>query len=84
MCMAQSPFQVIDLSLHGLTIVLSLGYATAYLGMALARLGSMHTPFSIPFIAPIWLKVRKITLPLRPYGFCSLGIYLAWVFLVWT
>ena len=42
--MAQSPFQVIYLSLHGLTVVLSLGYAIAHLGMALARLGGMHTP----------------------------------------
>ena len=82
--MAQFPFQVIDLSLHGLTIVLSLGYATAYLGMALARLGSMHTPLSIPFIVPILLRVRKITLPLRPDGFCSLEIGLARDFLVWT
>ena len=84
LCMAQSPFQVIDLSLHGLTIVLSLGYATTYLGMALACLGSMYTPLSIPFIALILLRVRRITLPLRPNGFCSLGIGLAWVFLVWT
>ena len=82
--MAQSLFQVVYLSLHGLTVILSLGYATAYLGMALVRLGSMHTPFSIPFIAPILLRVKKITLPLRPYGLCSLGICLAWVFLVWT
>ena len=82
--MAQSFFQVFYLSLHGLTVVLSLGYVTAYLGMALARLGSMHTPLLIRFIALILLRARKITLLLRPYGFCSLGIYLAWVFLVWT
>ena len=84
LCMAQSLFQVVYLSLHDLTVVLSLGYATAHLGMALARLGGMHTPLSIPFIAPILLRVRKTSLPLRPYGFCSLGICLAWVFLVWT
>ena len=42
--MAHSPFQIIYLSLHGLTIVLSPGYATTHLGMALARLGGMHTP----------------------------------------
>ena len=82
--MAQSPFQVIDLSLHGLTIVLSLGYATTYLGIALTCLGSMYTPLLIPFIALILLRVRRITLPLRPNGFCPLGIDLAWVFLVWT
>ena len=82
--MAQSLFQVVYLSLHGLTIVLSLGYATIYLGMALAHLGSMHTPLLIPFIAPILLRVRKITLPLKPDGFFLVGIGLAWVFLVWT
>ena len=84
LCMAQSLFQVIYLSLHGLTVVLSLGYATAYLGMALAHLGIIHTPILIPFIAPILLKVKKITLPLRPYGFCLLGVCLTWVFLVWS
>jgi len=61
-----------------------MGHATAHLGVALARLGGMHTPFSIPFNAPILLKVRKFTLSLGPYGFCPLGICLAWVFLVWT
>ena len=82
--MAQSPFQVVVLSLHGLTVVLSLGYATTYLGMALAHLGSMHTPLSIPFIALILLRVRRIILPLRPDGFYSLGISFAWIFLLWT
>ena len=82
--MAQSPFQVINLSLYDLTIVLSLGYATTYLEIASARLGSMYTPLSIPFIALILLRVKRITLPLRPNGFCLLGIGLAWVFLVWT
>ena len=82
--MAQSPFQVIDLSLHGLTIVLSLEYATTYLRMALARLGSMYTPLLIPYIALILLRVKRIILSLRPNGFHSLGIGLAWVFLVWT
>ena len=72
--MAQSPFQVVVLSLHGLTVVLSLRYVTTYLGMALAHLGSMHTPLSIPFIAPILLRVRRITLPLRLNEFCPLGI----------
>ena len=79
-------FQVIYLLLHGLVAVLSLGYATAHLGVAFARLGSIHTPFSIPFILLILFtfRVRKITLLLGFYEFCSLGIPLAWVFLVWT
>ena len=80
--MTQSLFQVVYLSLLGLTVVLSLGYVTTYLGMALARLSSMHTSLLIPFITLILLRVRRITLPLRPNGFCPLGINLAWVFLV--
>ena len=80
--MAQPLFQVVYLSLHGLKVVSPLGYAIAYLGVALARLGNMYTPLSIPFIALILLRVRRITLPLRPNGFCPLGIGLAWVFLV--
>ena len=43
--MAQSPLQVIYLLLHGLVVVLSLGYVTAHLGGAFARLGDMHIPF---------------------------------------
>ena len=39
--MAQSLFQVVYLSLHGLTVVLSLGYATAY---AHSHLNSFHCP----------------------------------------
>ena len=72
--------------LHGLVAVLSLGYATAYSGVAFARLGGIHTPFSIPFILLIlfMLRAKEITLLLGSYGFCPLGIPLAWVFLVWT
>ena len=84
--MAQFLFQAIYILLYGLVAVLSLGYVTAHLGMAFARLGGMHTPFSIPFILLIlfMFRARKITLSLGSYGFCPLGIYLAWVFLVWT
>ena len=72
--MAQFLFQVIYLLLHGLVVVLFLGYATAHLGVAFARLGGMHTPLSILFILLIlfMFRARKITLSL------------AWVFLVWT
>ena len=48
LCVAQFLFQVIYLLLHGLAVVLSLGYANAHLGVAFARLGGMHTPLSIP------------------------------------
>ena len=86
MCVAQCLFQVIYLMLHGLVVVLSLGYTTTHLGVAFARLGGMHTPLSIPFILLIlfMFRARKITLSLGSYGFYPLGICLAWVFLVWT
>ena len=84
--MVQFLFQVIYLLLHGLVVVLSLGYVIAHLGVAFARLGDIHTPFSIPFILLIlfMFRARKITLSLGSYGFCPLGICLEWVFLVWT
>ena len=84
--MAQFLFQVIYLLLHGLVVVLSLGYATAHLGVAFTRLGGILTPLSIPFIPLIlfMFRARRITLSLGPYGFCPLGTCLAWVFLVWT
>ena len=86
LCMAQFLFQVIYLLLYGLVVVLSLGYATAYLGVVFARLGGIHTPLSIPYILLILFMIRdkKITLLLGSYGFYPLGTYLAWVFLVWT
>ena len=77
--MAQFLFQVIYLLLHGLVVVLSLGYATTHLGVAFTRLGGIHTPLSIPFILMIFFmfRARKITLLLGSYGFCPLGTYLA-------
>ena len=84
LCVAQFLFQVIYLLLHGLVVVLSLGYESAHLGVAFARLGGMHTPLSIPFILLIlfMFRAKKITLSLESYRFCQLGICLAWVFLV--
>ena len=83
---AQFLFQVIYLLLHDLIVVSSLGYATAHLGVAFARLGGIHAPLLIPFILLILFMIRaiKITLLLGSYGFCSLGTCLAQVFLVWT
>ena len=84
--MVQFLFQVIYLLLRGLVVVLSLGYAIAHLGVAFAYLGGIHTPHTIPFILLIlfMFRARKITLLLGSYGFCPLGIPLAWVFLMWT
>ena len=86
LCVAQFLFQVIYFLLHDSVIVLSLGYVTAHLGVAFARLGGMHTTLSIPFILLIlfMFRARKITLSLGSYRFFLLGIYLARVFLLWT
>ena len=77
--MARFLFQVIYLLLHGLVVVLSLGYTIAHLGVAFSRLGGIHTPLSIPFIILIlfMFRTRKITLLLGSYRFCLLGIPLA-------
>ena len=78
--MLQLSFQVIYLSLHSLMIVSPLGYVTTYLGMTLARLGSMYASLMIPSVA--W--VGRIILPLRLNGFCLLRISLVGILLVWT
>ena len=77
---SQLSFQVIYLSLHGLVIVSPLGYVTTYLGMTLARLGSMYASLMIHFVA--W--VGRIILPLRLNGFCLLRVSLVRILLVWT
>ena len=84
LCTAQLLFQVVYLSLHGLIVVSPLGYATAYLGVALARLSSMYASLSVPSIAQIWLRIQRIILSLRPNRLCLLRANLAWIFLVWT
>ena len=61
-------------------IVASLGDVTTYLGMTLARLGSVYASLMIPFVA--W--VGKIILPLRLNGFCLLRVSLVRILLVWT
>ena len=77
---AQLSFQVIYLSLHGLMVVSPLRHVTTYLGMTLARLGSMYTSLMIPSIA--W--VGMIILPLRLNRFCLLRVSLVGILLVWT
>ena len=86
LCTTQFLFQVIYLLLHGLIVVLSLGYMIAHLGVTFTRLDGIHTPLSIPFILLILFifSARKITLLLGSYRFYLLGIPLTWVFLVWT
>ena len=77
---SQLSFQVVYLSLHGLMIVSPLGYMATYLGMTLARLGSMHTSLTVPSTA--W--VGKVTLSLGLNGFCLLRVSLERILLVWT
>ena len=79
LCMAQLSLQVIYLSLHGLFIILSLGYVTAHTGMASASLCGVYAPLlkpSILFIL-IMLRVGKVALllgsgRLRLMGACSM------------
>ena len=78
--MSQLSLQVIYLSLHGLMTVSPLGYVTIYLGMTLARLGSMYASLTIPSAA--W--VGRIILPLGLNGFCLLKVSLVRILLVWT
>ena len=57
-----------------------LGHVTAYLGVTLARLGSMHASLMIPSAA--W--VGRVILSLGLNGFCLLRVSLMRILLVWT
>ena len=74
--MTQFLFQVIYLLLYGLVVVLSLGYATAHLGVAFACLGGIHTPFTIPFILLIlfMIEASKITVSWDRMGSVCWGV----------
>ena len=79
LCMAQFSLQVVYLSLHGLFIVLSLGYVTAHMRTASASLNGVYTSLSKPSILfiSITLKVGKVALllgssRLRLVGACSI------------
>ena len=79
LCMAQLSLQVIYLSLHGLFIILSLGYVIAHTRMASASLSGVYTSLSKPSILfiSITFKVGKVTLLLgssrfRLMGACSM------------
>ena len=79
LCMAQLSLQVIYLSLHGLFIILSLGYVTAHARMAFAILSGVYAPLSkssVLFIS-ITLRVWEVALLLgsswlRLMGACSM------------
>ena len=58
LCMAQLSLQVIYFSLHGLFIVLSLGYVIAHTGMASASLSGVYTPLSKPFVLFVSIMLR--------------------------
>ena len=79
LCMAQLSLQVIYFSLHGLFIILSLGYVTAHTRMASASLSGVYAPLSkssVLFIS-ITLRVWEVALllgssRLRLMGACSM------------
>ena len=79
LCMMQFSLQVVYLLLHGLFVILSLGYVIAYMMIASASLSGVYTSFSkssILFIS-ITLRIGKVTLLLgsswfRLMGACSI------------
>ena len=79
LCMMQFSLQVVYLLLHGLFVILSLGYMTAYMRKASASLSGVYTSLSkssILFIS-ITLRIGKVTLLLgssrfRLMGACSI------------
>ena len=76
--MAQLSLQVVYLSLHGLLIILALGYVAAHTRMAFASLSGVRTSLSKPSILfiSITLRVGKVTLLLGSSRFRLMGAYL--------
>ena len=81
MCKAQLSLQVVYLLLHGLFVILSLGYVTAHTRMASAGLCDVYTPLLKPSVlfVPAMLRVWEITLLLgsgwlRLMGACPMGV----------
>ena len=77
--MAQLSLQVVYLLLHGLLIILALGYVTAHTRVASASLSGVHTSLSKPsiFFISITPRVGKVALLLGPsrlrlMGACSI------------
>ena len=88
LCMAQLSLQVVYLSLHGLFIILSLGYVTAHTRMDSVSLSGIHTSLSKPSIlfTLITFRVGKVTLLLgfgqfKLMGACSVR---AWSCHAWS
>ena len=77
LCMAQLSLQVIYLSLHGLFIILSLGYVTAHTGMASASLCGVYAPLLKPSIlfVSVTLRVWEVSLLLGSSRFELMGAY---------
>ena len=77
LCMAQLSLQVIYLSLHGLFIILSLGYVTAHTRMASASLSGVYAPLSKPFVlfVLITLRVWEVALLLGSSRLRLMGAY---------
>ena len=77
LCMAQFSLQVVYLSLHGLFIILSLGYVAAHARMASASLSGVYTSLSKPSILfiSITLRVRKVALLLGSSRLRLIGVY---------
>ena len=75
LCMAQFSLQVVYLSLHGLFVILSLRYVTAYTRMASASFSGIYTSLSKPSILfiLIMLRVGKVTLLLGSSRFRLMG-----------
>ena len=75
LCMKQLSLQVIYLSLHGLFIILSLGYVTAHTRMVFASLSGIHNSLSKPSILFILItfRVGKVTLLLGSIRFRLMG-----------
>ena len=81
LCLAQLSLQIIYLLLHGLFIILFLGYVNAHTGMASASLSGVYTPLPKPSVlfVPAMLTVWEVALllgssRLRLIGACSMGV----------
>ena len=88
LCMAQLSLQVVYLSLHGLFIILFLGYVTAHKRTTFASLSGIYislSKLSILFIL-ITLRVGKVTLLLGSSRFRLMGAYSmrAWSCHAWS
>ena len=77
LCIAQLSLQVIYLSLHGLFIILSLGYVIAHTRMASASLSGVYAPLSKPFVlfVLITLRVWEVALLLGSSRLRLMGAY---------